>query len=194
MAVTATKFASSDVAAACRVFGPSLKGLPAGVVGANLLWAICGNESSYGVNCVPRHEPAYDVGGMYAAEATQAALLLKYGPAAACSYGPMQVMLCNAPASSAPDDFNDLSTAIRYAVFALNSLLARFKPTRIAEVGYCYNGGHIANPNPAAKNYGTRLAARYLGSPMPGPPPTYQKPSVVPVAAVSPTPAKAVTT
>ena len=162
MAVTVTKFLPSDVASMCRTLGPLLKNVPPGVAPASLLWAICGNESSFGVNCTPRHEPAYDAGGAYADSLTQAPLLRLYGPAAAYSYGPMQVMFCNAPPGVRPADFNDLATGMRAGVFALNKLLAHFRPARIAEVGYCYNGGHLANPNPAAKDYGTRLAACYL--------------------------------
>lgn len=168
MAITVTKFLPADVAAQCRALAPQLKNIPPGVEPANLLWAICGNESSYGVDCTPRHEPAYDAGGAYAASPAQAPLLRLYGPAAACSYGPMQVMFCNAQPGVRPDDFSDLATGIRAGVFALNALLARFKPERIAEVGYCYNGGHILNPNPAAKAYGARLAGRYLTTPLPG--------------------------
>jgi hypothetical protein len=163
-----TRFTRAAVAEVCRQLGPTLKNLPPGVNGATLLWAITGNESSFGANCTPKHEPAYDVGGRYASSPYQAPLLVKFGSAAACSYGPMQVMLCNAPPGSAPDDFDDLTTAIAHAVYALQKQLDHFLPMRIAEIGYCWNGGHLLNPNTDAKAYGARLALRYL-IPMPAP-------------------------
>ena len=55
-------FTPKQVADQCRISGPDLAGLPRGVDGAQLLWAMAGNESSFGVNCTPRHEPAFDVG------------------------------------------------------------------------------------------------------------------------------------
>jgi hypothetical protein len=157
-----TRFTRSDVADACRKLGPTLKSLPPGMNGVNLLWAITGNESSFGANCNPKHEPAYDVGGRYSTSPDQAALLAKFGSAAACSYGPMQVMLCNAPSGSSPADFDNLETGMSHAIYALQKLINRFLPVRVAEVGYCWNGGHIMDPNPDVKVYGTRLAMRYL--------------------------------
>lgn len=163
-----TRFTRSAVAEACRQFGLTLKNLPPGIGGAQLLWAITGNESSFGADCVPRHEPAYDFGGTYASSPDQASLLERFGSAAACSYGPLQVMLCNAPAGSSPADFDDLTTAFSHSVYALQRQIDHFHPIRIAEIGYCWNGGHVLNPNTAAKAYGARLALKYL-IPMPAP-------------------------
>ena len=80
-------FTRQQIADACLAYGPQLTELPYGVDGAQLLWALSGNESSFGANCTPRYEPAYDVGGRYA----DADLLARFGRAAACSYG--EVML-----------------------------------------------------------------------------------------------------
>src|SRR4051794_28343504 len=70
---------------------------------ALLLWAMSGRESTFGKNLKPRHEPAYDTGGKYAV----ASQLAKFGSAYACSYGPLQIMACNAkmftPAELASD-------------------------------------------------------------------------------------------
>ena len=111
-----TNFTQQEIAAQCRISGPQLIGLPAGIDGAQLLWAISGNESSFGANCTPRHEPAYDVGGRYGSNAVMVPLLTEWGSAAACSYGPLQLMFCNAPAGATPSDFDDLPTAFKYSV------------------------------------------------------------------------------
>lgn len=52
------------------------------------LYALSGIESSYGFNDIPRYEPAYDRGGMYASAPHLKKALEKYGALAACSYGP----------------------------------------------------------------------------------------------------------
>jgi hypothetical protein len=44
--------------------------------GPRLLWAIAGNESHWGANCKPRHEPAYDVDGLYYRQWVRRAALL----------------------------------------------------------------------------------------------------------------------
>jgi hypothetical protein len=137
-------FTRQQIADACRSHAGELD--PAVLIDydpAQLLWAICGNESSFGANCNPRHEPAFDVGGTYAKAPTQAALLVKFGSLGACSYGPMQVMLVNAPLGYSPDDFADIGKSISAGTFALTNLLKRNKPVSLAQIGACYNGGHI---------------------------------------------------
>lgn len=161
-------FTPAQVAAQCQVFGPQLAPLPAGVDGTRLLWALSGNESSFGADVTPRHEPAYDVGGTYAIHAPMPYLLDKYGSAAACSYGPWQVLLANAP-DYTPTDFNDIATAAQATTAFLNSLLRRFKPQSIAQVGYCWNAGHIPPPKevtPGVARYAVDLAVSYT-HPMP---------------------------
>lgn len=137
---------------------------------ARLLWAICGNESNFGANCAARHEPAYDTGGRYAANLQQAALLEKFGSLGACSFGPMQVMLYNAPEGYAPKDFDDLDHAIAAGVYALNRLLGHNQPQTLAEMGACYNGGHVPKglwPD-AIRRYANQLIVNYA-EPMPEP-------------------------
>lgn len=137
-------FTRQQIADACRRHAASLDPeYLADYDPAQLLWAICGNESSFGANCTPRHEPAYDVGGRYAKAPAQAALLEKFGPHGACSYGPMQVMLVNAPAGYSPADFDDLDKSIAAGAYALGRLLERNRPTTMAQIGACYNGGHV---------------------------------------------------
>lgn len=165
--MSVTKFSRQEIADVCRKLGNNVGPLPSAIEGAQLLWAITGNESSFGENCTPRHEPAYDVDGRYAHDPHQASLLALYGPAGACSYGPMQVMLCNAPAGTTPTNFDHCESAMRAGVYALNKLLMRFRPKTVAEIGYCYNGGHLADPVPAAADYGARLAKKYVSVAMP---------------------------
>jgi len=158
-------FTKQQIADACRAHaGEVREELIDNYDPAQLLWAICGNESSFGANCKARHEPAYDVGGTYAKAPKQAALLAKFAGLGACSYGPMQVMLVNAPDGYAPSDFDDLDKAIVAGVFALNNLLTHNRPKTLAQIGACYNGGHVPKGIwPAAlHDYANRLLVNYV--------------------------------
>ena len=151
-----------QISAQCRISGPDIIGLPEGVDGSQLLWALSGNESSFGANVTPRHEPAYDVGGVYGDGPVMKSLLARYGSAAACSYGPWQIMFCNVPAGWSPSDMDDLPKAARATVLFLNSLLERFTPWTLAEVGECWNGGHtMETPPPGVARYVHDLIANY---------------------------------
>lgn len=164
-------FKPQDVADACRRHCVDVRPeLVDGYDAAQLLWAICGNESSFGVDCTPRHEPAFDVGGTYAKAPAQVALLEKFGRAGACSYGPMQVLLVNAPNGYAPADFDDLDKAVAAGVYALNMLLSRNHPKTLAEIAACYNAGHVPSgawPTGVAR-YANSLTVHYA-DPMPEP-------------------------
>ena len=150
-------FTPSQVAAMCEKYGPQVGPLPTGVDGAQLLWAMSGNESGFGTNCTPRHEKAFDAGGIYGSHAPMPSLIALYGsPAAASSYGPLQVMLCNA-GGLAPAGFDDIDQAFAASVSYLNTLLRRFKPQSLDEIGECWNAGHIT-PDP---DYTTKLEANY---------------------------------
>lgn len=157
-------FTRQQVADACRKLAPTLDSslVPSAYRPEVLLWAICGNESSFGMNCTPRHEPAYDVGGTYAGNSQQAVLLEKFGSAGACSYGPMQVMLVNCPESFTPDSFGDVEAGIAAGVYALGNLLRRNKPQSLSQIGSCYNAGHIQSPQSSAvQAYAQRLIRNY---------------------------------
>ena len=155
-------FTREEIADACREFGPQLAPLPLGVDGAQLLWAISGNESSFGSNTIPRHESAFDYGGVYGDNPVMQPLLAKFGSAAAYSYGPLQLMFTNAPTSYTPDDFNDLGKAFTASVMFLNQLLNRFRPQTLDAIGSCWNSGHIQVIfSPAVQTYVGRLAANY---------------------------------
>ena len=155
-------FDKEEIAAACREYGSQIVGLPAGIAGAQLLWAISGNESSFGANCAPRHEPAFDVGGVYGSGPVMTPLLAKFGSAASCSYGPWQVMFCNAPVAYTPNSFNSLDNATHATVAFLNRLIAKWKPSNLVEIGECWNGGHLMNHLiPAVAAYVQQLTANY---------------------------------
>jgi hypothetical protein len=150
-------FTTAQMIAACVRYGSQIGPLPAGVDGAQLLWALAGNESSFGANCQPRHEAAFDVGGAYATHAPMPIWLERYGSAGACSYGPLQLLLCNAPLTFGPSSFDDLNLAVQASIGFLNVLLRQYKPQSLAEIGECWNAGHIC-PDPA---YVAKLAANY---------------------------------
>ena len=155
-----TSWLPQQIAAACREFGPQVGPLPAGVDGTQLLWAMSGVESSFGKNCTPRHEPAYDKGGVYGSHVPlcgPTGLLAVYGALGASSFGPWQVMLANVPGAAAPELFNGLEYACRVSCAVLNGMLRRLQPKSLAEIGECWNAGHVT-ADPA---YTDRLARCY---------------------------------
>jgi hypothetical protein len=90
-------------------------------------------------------------------------LLAVFGRAAACSYGPWQVMFCNLPNGVTEEEAeDDLSEIADDSVAFLNTLLRHFNPANLAEIGECWNAGHIT-PDAA---YTDRLARNYA-VPMP---------------------------
>ena len=156
-------YTREQIAAECRALGGNVGPLPEGVDGAQLLWAIAGVESSFGADCTPRHEPAYDCGGKYATHSPMPTLLDVYGSAAAYSYGPWQVMFCNLPNGVTEGEAEeDLGEIADDSVAFLNMLLRHFRPATLAQVGEIWNAGHIT-PDPA---YEAKLAKAYT-TPMP---------------------------
>jgi hypothetical protein len=150
-------FTRAQIAQACQ--GMQLGPLPEGISGPQLLWAISGNESSFGLNCTPRYEPAFDRGGPY----FDAAMINRFGRAAACSYGPWQIMFANCPPNFTPDSMQFLSNCAFATMAFLNRQLARFEPTSLASIAAIWNGGNpgaIAKPQVAA--YAAKLAENYL--------------------------------
>ena len=156
-------YTRQQIAQVCRQLGPSVGPLPNGIDGAQLLWALSGNESSFGLNCTPRHEPGYDVGGRYATHSPMPELRMQFGRAAACSYGPWQLMLAFAGGHS-PNDMSDLLTAANATIVFLNCDLRRFetKIEALCDIGEVYNAGHVC-PD---LDYTTKLDTNYL-VPMP---------------------------
>lgn len=171
MGTTMSSFAKADVLAACTKYGPLLH-LSSALDGPSVMEAIAMNESSMGVNCGPRHEPAYDTGGRYCV-GRQAQLVTAFGSAAAASYGPWQMMFQNFMNSRTPAQllidldacaqdfvtfFNDYVVGVRHAV-------------TISDIGQVWNSGHIARPpavpSPNVMTYVDHLQSNYataLGS------------------------------
>lgn len=114
-------FTHKEIADLCNQYGPLLK-LPAQAASldpALILWALAGNESSFGANCKPRFEPAYFT-GKYSLSLSMRELIGQWGEDAAKSYGPWQVMLVNAPGFTPPELAMDAERAITATVGFLN--------------------------------------------------------------------------
>jgi hypothetical protein len=150
----------ATIFALCLKYGPELK-VPAGLNGPRIMAAIASNESTMGDDCDPRHEPSYDVGGRYD-EGEQHALLEKYGRAAACSYGPWQVLPLNAaftPLELASDP--DIG-AQAFVTFFNAYVIGDHRAQSIQQIGQIYNGGHAsANPLPGVVRYAADLERAY---------------------------------
>lgn len=157
-----------QVAEQCRSVGAAIEPLPQGITGYQLFWAISGVESSFGENIGPRHEPAFDVGGTYAANDPMPELLEKYGSAAACSYGPWQVLLVNATAYT-PEELGTVQLAAQASAAYLNSLLRRFRPQTLAEIASCWNAGHIQKPLSAGVARYAADLTKFYAEPLPQP-------------------------
>ena len=155
-------YTRQQIAAVCQKLAPSLGPMPEGVDAAQLLWSLAGNESSFGLQCQPRHEAAYDIGGRYATHDPMPTLLRQYGSHGAMSYGAWQVMLCDAPSGYSPSTFIDIHMQGKACVYVLNGIFRRFNPTTLAEIGSAYNSGHPSS-DPA---YTDKLAISY-STPMP---------------------------
>ena len=142
------------VAALCCQFGPSLSldgtddGQGNKIDGARLLWAISGCESSFGADCKPRHESAYDVGGYYynRDKRTQGAVN-QWGRDAACSFGPWQVLCINSDYS--PEQLgSDPSVAAAAAVHFIEHFVLGFRKARtLAAILDTYNSGNWQDAN-----------------------------------------------
>lgn len=143
----------------CRKYGPELRA-PAHLNGIMLMCAFAQNESSFGDDTKPRHEPAYDRGGHYD-RAEQSSLLDKYGRAAACSYGPWQTLPCNALAFTPAELDENPDAAARAFAADFNSRVIQHAPT-IYLMGQVYNGGHVADkPLPGVQRYAFDLQRNY---------------------------------
>jgi hypothetical protein len=118
------------------------------------------------VNCGPRHEPAFDVGGtFYADSPEQQALIAKFPYQAACSFGTLQIMWCNiaeVSPSTTPADFDDLGKAMQISVAWLNHELERWKPLTLTTVGCIWNSGEPRNVlSPGVAAYCQQLTKNY---------------------------------
>ena len=137
--------------------------LASGIDGRKIMAAIASNESSTGANCGPRHEPAYDNGGSLSTGAAQAAALAKYGSAAACSYGPWQMMFANFSGVT-PDQLNsDIDLCAQGFVKFFNSFVIGSRRAQgVQDIGQVWNLGHVTStPPPGLIAYCKKLQAAY---------------------------------
>jgi len=156
------QYAKSVILELCRKYGPALH-TPEDINGAALMAAVAQNESSLGYNCAPRFEPAYYFGGLYC-KGDQLELCEKYGRAAACSYGPWQVMAINARPISIGQLISDPEAGAQaFVQFFNNYVIAGKRAGTISEIAQVYNSGHIApNPAPGVLRYVHDLQAAYI--------------------------------
>ncbi len=152
-------FEPAAISALCRQYGPQLH-CPADVNGAQLLYALAGNESSFGRDSRPRHEMGYCT-GRYSTNPLVVALTQKYGHDAHCSYGPWQTLLVNA-SSYTPDQLRqDPDACIRAVLAFLNrEIFGRQGATTIAQVGDAYNSGNFRDAN-VPEQYIAKLYENY---------------------------------
>ena len=166
-----TVFSNANLAEACSRFGPSLQ-LIAGIDGARLLWALAGCESSFGRNCVPRHEPYYH--DMATAKPVLNPRLVHltelYGCAAHSSFGPWQLLLLNTPDGTHPQFFDELAQAARLTVEFINDHVIRAKgATSIAQIAATYNSGcsNLGKMSSGVHRYVDQCEAYYEHAVMP---------------------------
>lgn len=133
-------FTEREVANECWRWGRYLW-VPDSISGPHLLWALGGCESSFGLNCQPRHEAAYCTGA-YSHTPQIVKLTGDYGHGAHCSYGPWQILLVNCGSDPAPHDLMDISRAAMETVTFINRrILKGEKAITVAEIADAYNSG-----------------------------------------------------
>lgn len=173
------KISQQALADVCRRYGKVLQGLPAGIDGTVLLWAIAGNESSFGANIVARHEPEYcpqelwheryspgaEPGfisrpGRYSADPRQQQLHKNFGCLACCSFTPWQIMAAHAVGYTPLELLSDLEKGAEAVVGFLNREIPRREPKTLAHFASIWNGAtsaeYIAE---LGKNYAAALPA-----------------------------------
>lgn len=157
-----------EIARLCRQFG-SVLSLPSTIRGAQLLWALAGNESDFGDWCPPRHERGYHYGSRaYKRSKELRDLSAEWGCLAHCSFGPWQVLLVNAPGYSPIELMSDAELACKAAVEFLNRVtLGAQKADTLEEIADAYNSGNFKD-DIVPHQYITRLKRNYA-IPMPVP-------------------------
>ena len=138
--------AAEIIAALCRKHAPDLltpvkwQGTPLDKV--RLLWGISGVESSFGLNCSPRHEQGYCYGGRYFNPVASRA----WGCLSHCSFGPWQVMFANFPFGVSPlsliwetDGRVAAETCLLGGIVVLNRVIGR-GAQNLSDIAIGYNG------------------------------------------------------
>lgn len=135
-------FARAELITTCRKNGSLLDLVGTSIDGVRLLWALAGNESSFGRNCLPRYESAFYTGGAYGSSDQMGPLIAKFGHNAACSYGPWQLMLVNAPVGTVPEDFASIDNAALFTVDFINHRIIKAQGAKtVEEIADSYNSG-----------------------------------------------------
>ena len=161
-------FTEQEIADACRTWGPRLL-IPHGAAidGTRLLWALAGNESSFGANCRPRHEMGYCI-GPYSRTASVVIATEQFGHAAHCSFGPWQMMLVNADPACDPELFGRVGfCALKVGGFLNVEIFQRQQASSLEEVGAAYNTGNFRDKNKWPVAYIAKLMHNYNNVPMP---------------------------
>ena len=118
---------------------------PEGIDPAQLLAALAAVESSFGLNAVPNHEPAYDEGGGYYRAAHHVRALHKtWGAWAACSYGPWQILFVTAwemGFRGTPSELWSPSGCIEWVVRAMNARIFDKGATSVEQTADAWNSG-----------------------------------------------------
>ncbi len=145
-----------EVLALCRTYGPLLQlDEDSGIDGPRLMAAIAWCESSSGQNMTPRYEAAYDIGGAYSENSPQKELLALWGKQAAYTYGPWQMLPCNARGFSPKELFEDNEKCALAFVGFFNRYVAGFRrASTLDQIFQTYNSGHFTdNPAPGVGRY-----------------------------------------
>lgn len=164
-----------QVLGVCKQYAPLLPPID-GLDPARVLAALAMNESTVGLNCGPRYEPSWDTNGTYGKNPQQASNLAEYGSvldedgvwrkAAACSYGPWQVMFYNVPGYTPAELNSDLPLVSRASIGYLGRQIQRWKLTTLQEIGEMWNWGHPEEPFEVVpeevQNYCKDLAGYYV--------------------------------
>ena len=166
----------------CRKYG-TLLWLPAGanIDGPRLLWAMSGNESTFGEHCTPRHEPRWCTGGeyqghtfavgVYGTKPEVIELTKLYEHAAHCSFGPWQILLINCDQPCAPEEMASIDRAAFETVKFLNRRILHAQgATTVEQVGIAWNSGSLHHPNGVPEGvarYAADLREYYDHEPMP---------------------------
>lgn len=117
-----------------------------------LLWALAGNESSYGEFGIPRFEKAYAPGGQYFSRSTFLQThWQRWGDMVACSYGPLQLMFENTryhcPRYTPADLIDGYELCMAASVTFLNKFIGQQDPRQIKHIFDAWNTGNWKDGN-----------------------------------------------
>lgn len=139
-----TKFNKEDIKACIRTHMHMLI-LPDDIDPFKLLWAICGEESSFGQNVKKRYEPIYGPGGKYYNQSLRIQQDYKlYGKDACSSWGPWQIMYPTARElgfKKSPYELHGMEESIPYVIKYINKRAIERGAKTVTEIADAYNTG-----------------------------------------------------